>query len=66
MDKVEDCLSDFRACLYLTAEKEHYPLIHWLYTSYCELGRYKEAQEYLSLCGSSSDGLWLQHVRKTL
>ena len=49
MDKVEDCLSDFRACLDLTAENEPYPLIHWLYTSYCELGRYKEAQECLSL-----------------
>ena len=49
MDKVEDCLSDFRACPDLTAENEPYPLIHWLYTFYCELGRYKEAQECLSL-----------------
>lgn len=48
-DKVEDCLSDLRACLDLTAENEHYSLIHWLYTSYCELGRYKEAQECLFL-----------------
>ena len=46
---VEASISDFKECLHLTAESEHYPLVHWIYTSYAELGRYREAEESLSL-----------------
>lgn len=46
---VEESISDFRECIHLTDPTEHYPLVHWIYTSYAEVGKYKEAEEALSL-----------------
>ena len=46
---VMESISDFKECLHRTHESEHYPLIHWIYTSYAELGMYDEAEKSLSL-----------------
>jgi len=46
---LEDSISDFRQCMRLTDPSEHYPLIHWIYTSYVELGRYEDAKKSLEL-----------------
>lgn len=48
---VESSIDDFMQCLNYMDEREHYPIVHWIYTSYAELGRYKEAEESLSLIG---------------
>ncbi len=46
---LEESIDDFKECLNLTQAHEHYPLIHWLYTTYAELGDYKKAEESLDL-----------------
>lgn len=46
---IEDSIPDFRDCLDYMDEHEHYPIVHWLYVSYAELGDYKKAEESLSL-----------------
>jgi Tetratricopeptide repeat. len=50
---LEDSIDDFKECLKLTKESEHYPLVHWLYTTYAELGNYKKAEDSLSLIDAS-------------
>lgn len=46
---LKDSIDDFMECLNLTQKHEHYPLIHWLYTTYAELGDFKKAEECLDL-----------------
>ena len=46
---VLESIDDFKKCLTLMDETEHYPIIHWIYTSYAELGRYEDAEKSLSL-----------------
>lgn len=48
-DEYENCVYDFKQCLKLTHPNEHYPLIHWLFTSYCEMGKFDEAKKVLDL-----------------
>ena len=48
-DYVEESMDDFRQCLHLSQPAEHYPLIHWLYTSNVQLGRFEEAEKCLDL-----------------
>jgi hypothetical protein len=45
----ENCIDDFKECLKLTNPDEHYPLIHWLFTSNCEMGKFDEAVKSLDL-----------------
>ena len=44
---LEESIDDFRQCLKLTDPKEHYPLAHWIYTTYVELGQYDKAEKSL-------------------
>lgn len=46
---VEESIKDFRECIHCSDPQEHYPLVHWIYTSYAEIGKYKEAEESLGL-----------------
>ena len=46
---VEDSIDDFKECMHYMDESGHYPLVNWIYISYVELGKYKEAEESLSL-----------------
>lgn len=46
---LEESVDDFRQCMKVTDPKEHYPLVHWIYTTYVELGKYEEAQKSLEL-----------------
>ena len=50
---VAESIDDFKECLRLTAPQEHYPLIHWIYTSYAEIGEYRKAEESLDLVDCS-------------
>ena len=50
---LEESIDDFMQCLHLTDPHEHYPLIHWLYTTYAEMGDYKKAEESLDLIDCS-------------
>lgn len=50
---LKDSIDDFKECLNLTNPNEHYPLIHWLYTTYAELGDYKAAEASLDLIDCS-------------
>ena len=49
----ENCIYDFRQCLNITNPDEQYPLVHWLYTSNCELGKFDEAKKCLDLIDCS-------------
>ena len=40
-------IQDFEECFKYTDPKEQYPLVHWLYTTYAELGDYKSAERSL-------------------
>ncbi|HJB20326.1 MAG TPA: hypothetical protein H9773_01320 [Candidatus Fournierella merdavium] len=46
---IEESIDDFRQCMKLSNPAEHYPLIHWIYTSYVELGKFDEAEKCLDL-----------------
>ena len=46
---VEESIDDFKQCMHLSEASEHYPLIHWIYTSYVELGKFDEARKCLDL-----------------
>ena len=48
-EEYENCIYDFKQCMHLSIPDEHYPLVHWLYTSNCELGKFDEAKKCLDL-----------------
>ena len=44
---IESALSDFEECIPLTIPSQRYVIVHWLYTTYAELGLYDKAEESL-------------------
>ena len=46
---LEESIDDFRECMRLSNPAEHYPLIHWIYTTYVQLGKFDEAEKTLDL-----------------
>ena len=44
---LEESIDDFRQCMKLSNPAEHYPLIHWIYTTYIELGEFEKARKCL-------------------
>ena len=40
-------ISDLEECIPLTIPSQRYVIVHWLYTTYAELGDYKKAEESL-------------------
>ncbi len=51
---IEESIEDFRQCIKYTAPHEHYPLVHWIYTSYIEIGKFEEAKAALELTDCSA------------
>ena len=47
--RLEESIDDFRQCMKLTDPSEHYPLAHWIYSTYVELGKFDEAEKCLDL-----------------
>ena len=58
---VEESIDDFRQCLRLSAASDHYPLIHWIYTSYVELGKFGEAEKCLDLIDATVKPLQMHY-----
>ena len=46
---LEESIDDFRQCMKVSDPHEHYPLVHWIYTTYVELGKFDEAEKSLEL-----------------
>lgn len=44
---LESSVSDFEECIKLTSPSQRYVLVHWLYTTYCEMGDYDKAKASL-------------------
>lgn len=47
--RLEESIDDFRQCMKVSDPHEHYPLAHWIYTAYVELGKFAEAEKSLEL-----------------
>lgn len=44
---LEASISDLEECLHLTIPSQRYVIVHWLYTTYAELGKYDKAEASL-------------------
>ncbi len=44
---LEESIDDFRQCMKVSDPTEHYPLAHWIYSTYVEMGQYEKAEKSL-------------------
>ncbi|MGN1189144.1 MAG: hypothetical protein ACI4SL_01980, partial [Candidatus Ornithospirochaeta sp.] len=44
---LESSVADFEECIKLTSPAQRYVLVHWLYTTYCEMGEFEKARKSL-------------------